>query len=94
MKDENKSVLGWATNCGAKIMALCVGVPMGAGRFCILSLCKFTGQAEVHQHRVADMLGAVGRDRPSGGPLPPIDIYLLFFPFFPPEFRSNLFNQP
>lgn len=87
-------MLGWAANCGARITALCVGIHMGAEHSCILSLYKFTGQAEAHQHRASDMLGGVGRDRPSDGPLPPIEIYLLLFPFFPPEFRSNIFNQP
>lgn len=28
MKDENKSVLGWAANCGAKLTTLCVDVHM------------------------------------------------------------------
>lgn len=88
MKDENKSVLGWAANCGAKIMTLRMGMHMrvvtpiilngesllwregqglalGAGWFCILSLYKFTGQAEVQQHRVADTLGGGSRDRLS-----------------------------
>ncbi|KAF1433696.1 Alpha-2-macroglobulin-like protein 1, partial [Spheniscus demersus] len=40
--------------------------------FCILSLYKFAGQAEVQQHRVADMLGGVGRERPSDTPPPPL----------------------
>ncbi|KAK0680133.1 A2ML1 protein, partial [Pygoscelis papua] len=40
--------------------------------FCILSLDKFTGQAEVQQHRVADMLGGMGRGRPSDTPPPPL----------------------
>lgn len=30
MKDENKSVLGWAANRGAKIMTLCVGTHVRA----------------------------------------------------------------
>jgi len=37
---------------------------LGAGWFHVLSLYKFAGQAEVQQHRVADMLGGAGRDRP------------------------------
>lgn len=45
---------------------------LGTGWFCILSLYKFAGQAEVQQHRVADMLGGVGRDRPSDTPPPPL----------------------
>ncbi|NWT41345.1 A2ML1 protein, partial [Chroicocephalus maculipennis] len=39
---------------------------------CILSPYKFTGQTEMQQHRVADMLGGGSRDRPSDTTLPPL----------------------
>ncbi|NXN54245.1 A2ML1 protein, partial [Rynchops niger] len=39
---------------------------------CILSPHKFTGQAEMQQHRVADMLGGGSRDRPSDTTPPPL----------------------
>ncbi|KFP82837.1 Alpha-2-macroglobulin-like 1, partial [Apaloderma vittatum] len=51
--------------------------------FCILSLYKFTGQAEVQQHRVVDMLGGRGRDRLSGTPLLPLKSTFFPFPSFP-----------
>ncbi|NWY63126.1 A2ML1 protein, partial [Chionis minor] len=48
--------------------------------FCIVSMYKFAGQAEVQQHRVAGMLGGVSRDRPSGTP--------------PPALKSTFFSSP
>ncbi|NXW87673.1 A2ML1 protein, partial [Alopecoenas beccarii] len=45
--------------------------------FCILSLYKFAGQAEVQQHRVADMLEHGSRDRPPD--TPPLTLKSAFF---------------
>ncbi|NXQ95320.1 A2ML1 protein, partial [Sagittarius serpentarius] len=53
--------------------------------FCVLSLYKFTGQAEVQQHRMADILGGRGRDRPSDTTLPPLKSTF----FFSPSFHQN-----
>ncbi|NWH24600.1 A2ML1 protein, partial [Grus americana] len=50
--------------------------------FCILSLYKFTRQAEVQQHRVVDMLGGGGRDRPSDTPLRPLKSTFFSSPSF------------
>ncbi|KFQ32830.1 Alpha-2-macroglobulin-like 1, partial [Mesitornis unicolor] len=44
----------------------------------ILSLHKLVGWAEVQQHRVADMLGGGGRDRPSDTPPPPLKFVFSF----------------
>ncbi|NXJ41881.1 A2ML1 protein, partial [Ciconia maguari] len=49
---------------------------------CILSLYKFTGQSEVQQHRVADMLGDGGRERPSDTPPPPLKSTFFSSPSF------------
>ncbi|NWQ77754.1 A2ML1 protein, partial [Columbina picui] len=45
--------------------------------FCILSLYKFAAQAEVQQHRVADMLERGSRNRPSD--TPPLALKSAFF---------------
>ncbi|NXO51473.1 A2ML1 protein, partial [Aramus guarauna] len=50
--------------------------------FCILSIYKFTNQVEVQQHRMADMLGGRGRDRPSDTPLPPLKSTFFSSPSF------------
>ncbi|NXI92519.1 A2ML1 protein, partial [Psophia crepitans] len=50
--------------------------------FCILSLYKFTRQAEVRQHGVADIPEGWGRDRPSVTPLPPLKSTFFSSPSF------------
>lgn len=52
---------------------------------------NLAGCAEVQQ--CCDMLGGGGRDT-LGHTNPFTEINLLFFPFFPPECRSDIFNQP
>ncbi|KFQ62498.1 Alpha-2-macroglobulin-like 1, partial [Pelecanus crispus] len=56
--------------------------PGFGSRVVLHSLYKFAGQAEVQKHRVADMLGGRGRDRPSDTPLPPLKSTFFSSPSF------------